>query len=143
MNLFTNIIADIPKAISKCLTKISCNKNFFDRNVDIYQAALKNSGFDVKMSCNGQSKQANNVNIEEVNQPRKCKRAIIWHNPPYSMNVKTNIGKIFFKLLQKHFPPTHPMYTKFNQNMIKNSYSCFPNMGVYNIIAKQTYIKLK
>ena len=36
-----NIIADIPKAISKCLTNISCNKNFFDRNVDIYQAALK------------------------------------------------------------------------------------------------------
>ena len=27
-----NIIADIPKAISKRLTNISCNKNAFDRN---------------------------------------------------------------------------------------------------------------
>ena len=45
------------------------------------------------------------------------------------MNVKTNIGKTFFKLLQKHFPPTHPMYTIFNKNKIKISYSCFPNMG--------------
>ena len=44
------------------------------------------------------------------------------------MNVKTNIGKTFFKLLQKHFPPTHPMYTIFNKNKIKISYSCFPNM---------------
>ena len=39
-----NIIADIPKAISKRLTNISCNKNVFDRNVGIYQAALKNNG---------------------------------------------------------------------------------------------------
>ena len=45
------------------------------------------------------------------------------------MNVKTNIGKTFFKLLQKHFPPTHPIYTIFNKNKINISYSCFPNMG--------------
>ena len=45
------------------------------------------------------------------------------------MNVKTNLGKRFFKLLQKPFPPTHPMYAIFNKNKIKISYSCFPNMG--------------
>ena len=125
----TNMIAGIPKAISKHLTNISCNKNIFHRNVDIYQAALKNSGSDGKITYNDQSEQANNVNIEEANQARKCKRAIIWYNPPYYMNVKTNIGKAFFKLLQKHFLPTHAMYTIFNKNKIKISYSCFPNMG--------------
>ena len=36
-----NIIADIEKAVYKRLTNISCNKNVFDRNVGIYQAALK------------------------------------------------------------------------------------------------------
>ena len=45
------------------------------------------------------------------------------------MNVKMNIGKTFFELLQKHFSPTHPMYTIFNKNKIKISYSCFPKMG--------------
>ena len=124
-----NIIADIPKAISKRLTNISCNKNVFDRNVDIYQTALKNSGFDGKVTYNDQSEQGNNVNIEEANQARKRKRVVIWYNPPYSINVKTIIGKIFFKLLQKHFSPTHPMYTIFNKNKIKISYSCFSNMG--------------
>ena len=124
-----NIIADIPKAISKRLTNISCNKNVFDRNVGIYQAALKNSGFDGKITYNDQSEQANNVKTEEANQARKRKCAVIWYNPPYSINVKTNIGKAFFKLLQKHFPPTHPMNTIFNKNKIKVSYSCFPNMG--------------
>ena len=39
-----NIIADIPKAISERLTNISCNKNVLDRNIDIYQTALKDNG---------------------------------------------------------------------------------------------------
>ena len=59
-----NIIAVIPKAISKHLTSISCKKNVFDRNVDIYQTALKNSGFDGKITYNDQSEEANNANIE-------------------------------------------------------------------------------
>ena len=67
--------------------------------------------------------------IGEENQTRKHKRAIIWYNLPYSMNVKTNIGETFFKLLQMHFPPTHPMCTIFNKNKIKISYSYFCNMG--------------
>ena len=132
-----NIIADIPKAISKRLTNISCNKNAFDRNVGIYQVALKNSGFDGKITCNDQSEHRRckprrnmyNVNIEETNQARKRKRAIICYNPPYSMNVKPNKGKTFFKLLQKHLLATHHIYTIFNKNKIKISYSCFPNLG--------------
>ena len=45
------------------------------------------------------------------------------------MNVKSNMGKTFLKLLQKHFSPTHPMYTIFKKNKIKISYSCFPHIG--------------
>ena len=105
-----NIIADILKTISKRLTNISCDESVFDRNVGTYQAALKNSGFGGKLTYNDHIEQANNVNIVEANQARKRKRMIIWYNPSYSMNVKTNIGKTFFKLLQKHFPSTHPPY---------------------------------
>ena len=99
-----NIIADIPKAISKHLANISCNKNVFDRNVDIYQAALKDTDFDVTIIYNDQSEQSKNVNIEEANQARKRKRAIIWYNLPYSMNVKTNIGKHFLNYFKNIFP---------------------------------------
>ena len=38
-----NIMADIPKAISKRLTNISCNKSVFDRNVDISDTPFKES----------------------------------------------------------------------------------------------------
>ena len=96
--------ADIPKIISKRLTNISCNKNVFDNNVDLYQAALKNNGLDGIITCNDQSEQPNNVNIEEANQARKRKRAIIWYNLPYSMNVKTNIGKHFLNYFKNIFP---------------------------------------
>ena len=50
-----NIIADIPKVISKHLTNISCNNNVFERNNDIYQTALKDSDFDVTIRYNDQS----------------------------------------------------------------------------------------
>ena len=126
-----NIINEVPKAISKRLTSISCNENVFDRNIGIYHtAALKNSGFDQTLTYDGQDEPTSDSVNEESNQTRKRKRNIIWYNPPYSMNVKTNnVGKIFFKLLRKHFPPSHPMYTKFNTNKVKISYSCFPNIG--------------
>ena len=84
-----------------------------------YHIEISQSGFDGKITYNNQSEQASNENIEEANQTRKRKRAIIWYNSRYSMNVKTNIDKTFFKLLQKPFPPTHPMYTIFNKNKIK------------------------
>ena len=101
----------------------------FDRNIGIYNTVLKNSGFDQTLTYDEQDKPASDSVNEENNQTRKRKRNIIWYNPPYSMNVKTNVGKIFFKLLRKHFPPSHPMYTIFNTNKVKISYSCFPNIG--------------
>ena len=83
-----NIINEVPKAISKRLTSISCNKNSFDQT----------------LTYDEQDKPASDSVNKENNQTRKRKQNIIWYNPPYSMNVKTNVGKIFFKLLQQHFP---------------------------------------
>ena len=71
------MIADIPKAVPKHLANILCNKNVFHMNVDIYQTALKNSGFDGTIIYNDQSEQIENVNIKDENQARKRKRAII------------------------------------------------------------------
>ena len=96
-----NIINEVPKAISKRLTSISCNKNVFDRNIGIYNTTLENSGFDQTLTYDEQDEPTSDSVNEESNQTRKRKRNIIWYNPPYSMNVKTNAGKIFFKLLRR------------------------------------------
>jgi len=59
---------------------------------------------------------------------RNRQRNIIWYNPPFSKNVKTNIGKTFLKLISKHFPNQHKYHSLFNKNNIKVSYSCMDNM---------------
>ena len=56
------------------------------------------------------------------------KRNIIWFNPPYSKSLKRNMGKYFFRLLNKRFPPGHKLYKMFNKNTLKLSYSCTPNL---------------
>ena len=66
------------------------------------------------------------VPVEYSRQNRK--RKIIWFNPPYGLNVKTNIGKVFLKLVRKHFPRSHKFNKIFKLNTIKISYSTMPNV---------------
>ena len=43
----------------------------------------------------------------EVNRPNKKKRRrwakMFWYNPPWSMNVKTNVAKKFFQIIDRNF----------------------------------------
>ena len=56
------------------------------------------------------------------NDNKQRKRKIIWHNPPYSANIKTNIGKTFLNLIKnKHFPKTNKLQKIFNRNTVKIS----------------------
>ena len=62
-----------------------------------------------------------------TNDTKNRKRNITWPNPPFSLNVSTNIGKKFFTLLGKHFPKTHRLHKLFNPNNVKVSYSSLSN----------------
>ena len=55
------------------------------------------------------------------------KRNIIWFNPPYSKNVRTNVAHKFLALIDKHFPKSSVLHKIFNRNPVKVSYSCMPN----------------
>ena len=48
--------------------------------------------------------------------------------PPYSKNVTSKVGKVFFSVIDKHFPPHHKLHKLFNRNNVKISYSCLPNI---------------
>ena len=43
------------------------------------------------------------------------------------MNVETNIGKTFLKLINKHFPKTNKFHKIFNRNNVKVSFSYLSN----------------
>ena len=118
-----NIIKQIPKIIGQRLSKISCDKNEFDKVLPDYQKALSESGYHEKLEY-----QSENSNLSQ--NRRKRKRQVIWYNPPYNKNLETNLGKQFFQILDKHFPKGHCFHKIFNRNSIKLSYSCTKNVGM-------------
>ena len=65
-------------------------------------------------------------NSNEKNKTRK--RNITWFNPPFNINVATNVAKTFLSLIDKHFPKDKTLSKIFNRNTIKVSYSCLPNV---------------
>ena len=58
------------------------------------------------------------------NSCKNRQRNVIWFNPPFSMNVQTNIGREFLNLVIKLFPKNHRYSKIFNKNNITVSYSC-------------------
>ena len=59
---------------------------------------------------------------------RNRQRNIIWFNPPFSKNIKTNIARNFLNLVDTHFPAGHKLHKIFNRNTVKVSYSCMNNI---------------
>ena len=114
-----SIIKELPKMINKRLSDLSCNKGEFDKAKPLYEKPLHESGYKTSMS----------YAQTEVKNSRNRSRNIIWFNPPFSQNVKTNIGKLFLKLVKKHFPKHHRLHKIFNTNTVKLSYSCMSNMS--------------
>ena len=86
----------------------------------IYENALKSSGYAETLTYNHHK--------PSTRTKRNRQRNIIWYNPPYSMNVQTNIGRTFLRLIEKHFPKHHRLHRIFNKNNVKVSYSCMENM---------------
>ena len=80
-------------------------RQIFSNNIRTYSDALKRCGFQEKP-----------VFIPEIpfspnaNERRKNRCKIIWFNPPYSINVKTNIDKVLYYLniLDKDSPLIPP-----------------------------------
>ena len=69
------------------------------------------------------------TNTSDNTSKKQRKRKIIWFNPPFSLSVKTNIGRTFLKLLKPHFPKSSRLQKIFNKNTVKVSYSCMSNMS--------------
>ena len=114
-----NIIKQLPKMASERVSNLSCNEDEFIKASDEYQNVLRNSGFKDKLiytPCNQRNRTQRN-------------RKIIWYNPPFDLQVKTNIDKTFFHLLDKNFPPHHRLHKIINRNTVKISHSCMPNMA--------------
>ena len=117
------VLQNIPKSINRRLSAISSNEDEFERAKGKYEQALKDASYDHKL-CFSDGK-------NEETKKRKRRRNVLWFNPPFSLNVKTNIGKRFFAILDKHFPKGSPLSKLFNRKTVKLSYSCMQSMKSY------------
>ena len=90
----------------------------------LYESPLKNSGFHYSMKFDGP--------VENARRNRN--RKPIWFNLPHSLNVNTNIDKIFIKLVRTYFPRSYKFNRIFNLNTIKIIYSSLPNAKSINSI---------
>ena len=119
-NHIPSITKKLPYMIVKRISEISCDVDAFSSSLPAYEEALKQSGHEIQP-----------LPFERAvgkNKRRQRRRKVIWFNPPYNNRVSTNIGKAFFHLLRKHFPPSNRLHKICNKNVVKLSYSCTPNM---------------
>ena len=91
-NHLSNILKELLKAINKRITDISCNQDIFDAVETTYEQALRSNGFNEELKYKNKDSEEQTRNEEK----RKKRRKIIWFNPPFSLSVKINIGKLFF-----------------------------------------------
>ena len=77
--------------INKRLSDLSCNEEVYGKPKPLCQTVLHESGYKTTITYTKRTT-ANNRN----RTPN-----IIWFNPAYCRNVKTNIGKRFIKLVKK------------------------------------------
>ena len=113
INAFYNhshtIITEFLKIIYKRISGLSSNKEQFDKIISVYKSALKYSGKYSSMSCN-------NSNTQSARTNRK--RKIILFYPSRSQTVKTNIGKLFIKLVRNKFSKNKKYHKIFNLNTL-------------------------
>ena len=117
-----SIIKNLPKSINKRLSTNSKNAQIFNEACPAYTEALKKNGYNTNLQFDKTCTNNNN----EKNKTRK--RNITWFNPPFNINVATNVAKTFLSLIGKHFPKDKKLSKIFSRNTIKVNYSCLPNV---------------
>ena len=116
-----SITKNIPENVNKRLSALSSSETMFNSVAPTYQTALNKSGYTYQLKFDP------NVIIKNK-RTKSRKRQVIYFNPPYAENVKTNVGAKFLKLIDKHFPKNSPLHKIVNRNLVKISYRTTPSI---------------
>ena len=115
-----HIKKEIPSMINKRLNTLSKTKKEFDFVKADYQEALKRSKYKPEL-------QFDDKTMTKTDK-KKRRRKIIYFQPPFSLTIKTPIGKLFLKLVKKHFTESNPLSKILNFRCLKLSYCCMNNI---------------
>ena len=115
------ILKNLPAMIERRVSSRCSNQTMFDKHKGDYEQALANSGYQAQLRYQDGKQE----------KKRKPRRKMFWFNPPFSQTVKTNVGKEFLALIEKHFPPGNKWRKHFNRHTIKLSYSTTKNLAAH------------
>ena len=121
--------------VEKRLNDISSSKEIFQESKKEYEDALKMSGYKTNLEYRTDRNKRNDADSTEKKKKKKNrKRKVHWFNPPYNLEVETNVGQRFLKLVDKHFGNERKdkLHKVLNRKTLKLSYSCTQNFA--NII---------
>ncbi len=127
------IIRELPHSVNRRINVLSCDKKTFEAAAPTYNDALTRSNFNTQLKYEQPDLNARTQH--------KRQRNVMWYNPPYSKNVKTNIAREFLQLIDKHFPPNNKLHKLFNRHTIRVSYSCSENMKSFINRHNKTILK--
>ena len=71
--------------VNKRISDLSCDKDEFDKAKDVYELAFKENGHNATFKYEPTK--------QNSKRKRNRQRNILWYNPPYNLQVKTNIVK--------------------------------------------------
>ena len=93
-----SVLKNISENVTNRITRNSQNEQIFNSSIQPYKDALSESGHNCDIKFDQNVKQ----NQHRQNQHRKKRgRKVTWFNPPFSLNVKTNIGKNFLQIVKE------------------------------------------
>ena len=82
--------------ISDRINNLSSNREVFEKAAPYFNSALAASGY----------KDTITYNTSNISSKRSRPRKIIWFNPPFSLNVETDIARNFLNIVDRNFPKT-------------------------------------
>ena len=115
----SKIIKQLPNTINQRLSDNSSDEAAFNSTKVEYEDALKKSDYKVNLKYTDKT---------TAKPKRNRQKNTKWFNPLFNKSVKTNVAKIFFRLLDKHFSRTNRLYKIFYHNTVKVSYSFKENV---------------
>ena len=98
------IIKHLTQTISESLSRNSSSAKIFEQSKPDYEEALKKCSYKAKLQYRQPNLQQNNT--------RRRTRKMIWFNPSFSLDVKTNVAKMFLQLID-----TFPSSKQVTQNL--------------------------
>ena len=81
------VFKNIPKGIERRISDNSSNQQIFEKAAPMYQTELEKRGYTYKLEYKPKEVAPKSKNNR--------KKPVTWFNPPYSLNVATNVGCIF------------------------------------------------